>query len=91
MCVFADHLNNLLEKEDIEELISLGAPSDEYSKEAASIAASITKLQKDQRNEGAITAIIAMVWSQNFDKAPKDIEKRMEAFKRIAKKVMARA
>lgn len=51
-------INAILEKEDIEGYVRLGAPSDEYASEAEDIAAAIMHLDKSEITLENITAIL---------------------------------
>lgn len=77
-------IQKLLNTEDIEGLVELGAPEDEYAAEAKEIVVAVHKLGKEQMTEANIVAIIALVWAKSFNLSEQDIKKRLSAFKRVA-------
>lgn len=82
-----EKLDQALREEDIEDLISSGAPADEYSYEAE-VAAKILASMEDNLNVESIISAISDVWVQMFNRSPEEIEMRMPAFRNIAQKVM---
>ncbi len=75
-----------LQAEDIEGLLALGAPNDEYSQEAQDIAAALAVLSGDQLTETHIVSVICDIWVKYFGPfLNEDIEKRNSAFQRIAR------
>jgi hypothetical protein len=89
MSITASSINAILVHEDIEGLIEVGAPIDEYESEAAQIAAAILQLEKDQRSEENILAIISLLWMKSFDISAEDITLREPGFKRVARAILA--
>ncbi len=80
---------NILHEEDIEGLIALGAPDDEYDDEAAQIAEAISKLDVAVRTQNNIAAIIALAWARSFDHSPEAIKLRSAAFTHAAERISA--
>lgn len=80
-------MNEILVREDIEGLIEIGAPVDEYEHEAAQIAAAITLLEHDQRTEENILAIITLLWMKSFNLSKEDIKLRGPAFLRVVQAI----
>jgi len=70
--------------EDIEGLIEMGAPGDEYNSEAKEIFEALKRFGKDQFTEDNIVVVISRVWKKMFDLDEDDISKRMPAFKKVA-------
>ena len=70
--------------EDIEGLIEMGAPDDEYDSEAKEIFDTLKGFGEDQFTEDNIVAVISRVWKKMFDLDENDISKRMPAFKKVA-------
>jgi UDP-N-acetylmuramoylalanine-D-glutamate ligase len=88
MTISFAHIDSILQTEDVEGLIALGAPADEYSCEAKDINAALVKLSDDQLTEANIIAVIALVWAKYFGLSSEDIAKRMQAFQRIAHRLI---
>ena len=78
-----------LRSEDIEGLIELGAPSDEYDSEAREVASALASLTKNQITEANILAIIALEWAKSFNRSAQEIQQRMPAFRKIAYRILA--
>lgn len=74
-----------LDEEDVEGLLQLGAPKDEYSYEAETIS---SRLREADANEDVAMEIIRAVWMKAFDLAAEDNEKRSEAYRRVAKRIL---
>lgn len=89
MEISVNTINSILEQEDIEGYINLGAPSnDEYASEAADIAAAISQLDDSEITEGNIMALFALKWMENFNLSESDISQRTEALRRVTKTLM---
>jgi hypothetical protein len=80
-------VKNILCEEDIEGLIKLGAPADEYNSEAKEIEAAMSRLG-DERSEEQLVQVLERVWKGFFDLSTKDIEQRRDAFQRVARRIM---
>jgi hypothetical protein len=90
MKISADTLNALFQQEDIEGYINLGAPSDEYTSEAANVAAAISQLESNEITEENITALLILEWMRSFDLSEADIALRAAALQRIARLILQR-
>ena len=83
-----DLTNELLRHEDIEGLLAMGAPDDEYEPEAEMIvsrvreAESNTPTHKITREE--IEAIVSSVWKEMFGLSEDQLGQRRQAFQSIA-------
>ncbi len=88
MKVSESTINALLQQEDIEGFVNLGAPSDEYLSEAQNITASISQLSENERTEANITALLVIEWAQSFNLSEADIFPRREAFQRLAAAIL---
>jgi cell division ATPase FtsA len=83
-----DLTNELLRREDIEGLLAMGAPDDEYEPEAEMIvnrageAESNSPSHKITRKE--IEAIISAVWKEMFGLSEDQLGQRRPAFQSIA-------
>ena len=81
------YINTLLIQEDIEGLIALGAPSDEYEAEARMIADAIAALSREQFNEENIVAIIALAWA-TFELSPDELGLRLPHIRNVARHIV---
>ena len=77
----------ILQTEDIEGLIELGAPADEYSDEAARIGSRLNALA-GEINEDQVLGIISTVWEQSFGLSSHDIKQRTPALRRVAGEIV---
>lgn len=81
-------IQQFFREEDIEGLIADGAPDDEYDSEAEDIVAAMAKLSPDNIDEPHVVSIIALVWAQSFHRDENEIAARMDAFRRIATRIL---
>jgi len=88
MTITLANIEAALRTEDIEGLIELGAPSDEYNDEARNIAYNLASLPSDQLTESNIVAAISLEWAKSFNRSVQEIEQRMPAFRRIAAQIL---
>lgn len=82
-------IDNALRAEDVEGLLELGAPNDEYSHEAKTIASELQELTPGTESEDDIAAVIAKVWAKSFELSNEDIDKRHTALRRIARQILS--
>jgi len=83
-------LQETLNSEDIEGLLALGAPEDEYSQEAQSIAAALNVLHEDDFTEDNLTEIVRRIWIDAFGPlSDADLKKRARAFRQVAREIQA--
>ena len=82
-------VNSALQTEDVESLLALGAPNNEYVFEAEQITKALDVLGDGQLTTTNIVAIISLVWAKSFNCSALDIEQRMPAFQRIAQKLVS--
>jgi hypothetical protein len=87
MLVSAEKIRDALRAEDIEGLIELGAPSDEYDDEATQIAEAVAELPEGKVSAENIIAIIALIWAKSFDRSSDEIAKRLPAFSRVIQRL----
>lgn len=80
-------INALLCERDIEGLIELGAPLDEYESEAKIIAEAVSDLTVEQRTEENILAIVTVVWAKYFELSPNELELRLPNLKDLAAQI----
>ena len=87
-----DHINELLRHEDIEGLISMGAPNDEYESEAEMIADRLgeAELKAAHRRitRGETEKIIREIWREMFDLSDEQLRQRQAAFEAIATRLL---
>ena len=89
MAISLVDIQNVLRDEDVEGLLALGAPDDEYSKEAQDIASALSNVS--HLTESGIVNVMRQIWNQYFGPfSNEDIEKRMLVFHRIAKHFLRR-
>ena len=82
------NVHEILRAEDIEGLLALGAPADEYVSEAQQISAAIAKLPVSERTEESVAATIALIWAASFDLSPVELEKRVPAIRQTARRLI---
>jgi hypothetical protein len=83
-------IETVLKEEDIEGLLELGAPSDEYSAEAQSIMAVLRSMSESDLSEDRVAAIVRAVWTTSFGPfSAEDIQKRLHAFRKVAHRICA--
>lgn len=80
-----DNINKLLIKLDIEGLLELGAPIDEYFSEASEIYHTINKFGKSEINKDVIFIIICIIWQKNFELTQLEMKKRIPKIENFAK------
>lgn len=84
-------IKNILREEDIEGLIQLGAPADEYNSEAQEIATAMARLG-DELSEEQVLKVLEEVWNGSFGPlSSKEIEMRRAAFLRVARRIILEA
>lgn len=88
MSTLASEIELILQKEDIEGFISLGAPADEYSSEAVQIAEILNSGEENWR-ENQIAAIIIAIWKGSFDLSEDEIKLRMPAITAVSRNIAA--
>jgi hypothetical protein len=78
-----------LDGKDIEGLLAMGSPSDEYANEASLIEGRIAKVAGDVLHVDRIAEIVAEVWDAQFGPFdPEDLDKRRVAFSSVARKIV---
>jgi hypothetical protein len=81
-------ISELFRQHDVDGLISLGAPDDEYEPEVELIVAALDDLSREQASVTAIADIFAAVWTQMLGGSEERMQKRRPEFDEIAEKVM---
>jgi hypothetical protein len=88
MDISLERIKLALQHEDVEGLIELGAPSDEYDTEALAILSALQAMPTSELNQSSLAAIIAVVWAESFGRTEEEIKQRMPAFLSIANRVI---
>ena len=89
MQINIDFIDNLLRQGDIEGLIELGAPEDEYHSEAEQIVSALRELNDDEVNSNNIAAIISLIWTTSFNLSEEDLLLRTEAIEQTATQILS--
>jgi hypothetical protein len=82
-------IDQALQKEDVEGLIEMGAPGDEYVSEAQEIAEAVASMSAGQLTAQNIVAVISLVWAKSFNRSAEEIKERLPAFHRIAQDILS--
>jgi len=94
MPTISEHkIKAFLDREDIENLLALGAPGDEYQSEAEMIHKAVTKIGIDQPLDFTterITDVIKEVWQEMFGPMETEqLDAREPVFRKIAAEICA--
>ena len=74
----------ILQFEDIESLLALGAPTDEYYDEASEIQAALEKLDPHEATRDCVTVLIMETWERAFGPfSEEDRERRKSVLDRV--------
>jgi hypothetical protein len=81
-----------LDHADIEGLLAIGCPADEYNSEASLIEDRIAKLEQSGHEppaEAQVERIVAEVWNEQFGPfRDEDLKQRCSAFTSVARKII---
>jgi len=81
-----------LDSEDIEGLVAIGCPPDEYNGEASLIEsriAQLTRFGEKPLAEAQVERVVAEIWNEMFGPfSDEDIQKRRPAFIAVARKII---
>jgi hypothetical protein len=78
-----------LDSEDVEGLLAMGSPPDEYDSEASLIEDRIAKVAGDKLNVDRIADIVTEVWNSQFGPFDEeDLNKRRQAFSSVARRIL---
>ena len=88
MRITTANINALLVQEDVEGLIDAGAPSDEYSDEAAQIAAALMQLDREQLTKDVVLSTVSLIWLKSFELSEQGMKLRIPALERITRLIM---
>ena len=81
------NINKLLVQHDIEGLIEAGAPIDEYTDEAAQIAAALALLNREELTEEVVLSIVSLIWLKSFELEEQDMELRLPALRQVSQAI----
>jgi len=88
--VTSDSVLRILTEEDVEGLLAVGAPPDEYDSEAAMIAQAVIRLGDAATTENAVLEVVTEVCTRMF--GPFDAEQvrqRRDTYVRIARRIFS--
>ena len=89
MILSVSTVDAILRDEDIEGLLALGAPVDEYSGEAAAIRSGLEQLREDQLTEAHVSALVMDIWDSSFGPfSAEDIRKRQPILRHLVYRVL---
>jgi hypothetical protein len=85
-------VEEVLRSEDIEGLLELGAPRDEYADEARRIISALADVGMEDLTESTVTTAIQKTWIESFGPfSAVDIQKRIPAFQQVARHILNQA
>lgn len=87
MAEYVSLIDDILQAEDIEGLLDLGSPRDEYLHEAELIHSGLQAFGPNHLTQPHLRALIADVWKRSFNLSSEEIEKRLPAFERVARQI----
>ncbi len=88
MSISIEKINLILQEEDIEGFIEMGAPNDEYLSEAEEIASLISSMEANQLTENNVISGVIKIWQKYFGLlSDSDINKRMAGFRNVTRKI----
>jgi hypothetical protein len=89
MNVDYDALDELFRIQDIEGLIALGVPDNEYEPEVEKIFAALEALPREEATVPKLVEVFEGVYKQMFGWSDEDMRRRRPHFEEIAMKVMS--
>jgi hypothetical protein len=79
-----------LNGEDLEGLLQLGAPADEYKSEALDIISVIAEAGPSALTEDTLTGVIESVWIRTFGPfSVEEVRQRKAGFRRVARTILS--
>lgn len=82
-------IEQTLSTEDIEGLLGLGAPGDEYFSEAKSIMSALAGQDKRELTEDDVASVVRAVWIRSFGPfSDRDLDRRSPAFRQVAHRIL---
>jgi hypothetical protein len=90
MTVTPEVIREVLNSVDIEGLLQVGAPADEYESEAQMIATAISQTSESDLTEERLLHVIRRVWTEMFGPfSDEEIKKRDAVFLQVARQILA--
>lgn len=80
-------INEILQQADIEGLVGIGAPKDEYAQESILINAAIEDMESIERTVENIESAISVIWASAFELSPPEMQVRRESIRRVAENI----
>ncbi|HEX5483294.1 MAG TPA: hypothetical protein VFZ08_11785 [Terriglobia bacterium] len=91
MKIAAANIQKILNAADIEGLLRLGAPTDEYAPEAQMISKAIAGTGEPELTQESLAALVRNVWlAMTGPLSEEQMAKRAGAFSSVAKEILAR-
>ena len=79
----------VLDEEDLESLLAMGAPKDEYETEARMIAAALSGLTPEKLTVERVTHIVSSVWEREFGPFHGEVARKLvPVCRRIAERIL---
>ena len=88
MTISIVEIDAILAEEDAEGFIAAGAPRDEYTDEAAQIAAAIAHMSLSEHTYEHVISLVSIVWTTSFDLSAADMEQRLPSMATIARRIL---
>jgi len=89
MMIPTSTIDSILQEEDIEGLLNLGAPKDEYSREAEEIKAALEAIDENDANFDQVAPLIMTIWERSFGPfSPDDIQKRSPVLRQVVQRIL---
>lgn len=89
MEIHVSMVENALRSADVEGLLELGAPADEYDFVAQVVHRALSELSVDEIMLESVMSVLQMTWRESFDLGAADLQKRDAALKALAEEIMA--
>lgn len=88
MRISSETIESILRQEDLEGLLNLGAPQDEYSSEAREMATELQAVHEPTDQE-EVSRIVMAVWERAFGPfSDEDIERRTPVLRQVVKRIL---
>jgi hypothetical protein len=89
MIIPTSTIDDILKEEDIEGLLNLGAPKDEYSHEAEEIKAALEAIDENNVTSDQVATVVMTVWERSFGPfAPDDIQRRSSVLRQVVQRIL---
>ena len=82
-------VQRILDEEDLEGLLAMGAPKDEYETEAQMIANALAGLTPEQLTLERVTHVVSAVWEQEFGPFEGEFARKLVPIcRRVAERIL---